>query len=280
MKTRGIVFGLAAIAATAWSCQSTKPVIQPIQNCFGYDDWGYWIKEEPPSVHVCTDGEKPRILQFKGTDGMPVPGGGMIDAPGCLTVPFPPGGVSVDWLEAPRDGGDGGGGKSLVVPPHLPGSFTAAVQDFVPDDTQEYVFGCATLKGSLEEVARTYEIAVMATSLAEAQSIVVPIAYYPTGSPLPPGVSVHYHIEAQLQDGALVIRSSLWDKFDEFRVDINGQPVADVGTGQNVEVTHPGSRWTTIVATLPLSLLSESMLVELHQQGHTDPNELWRVLSF
>lgn len=271
MKTIGIVLGLAAIGATVWSCASEKPVIQPIQQCYGYDHWGYWIQEQPPSVKVCTDGAKPRILQFKGADGEPVPGGGVIEAPGCLEIPYPPGGVTVDWIGDPRDDDDGGMGKDLSTPTQ---------HGYVESGAHEYVFGCATLKSPPEGVARHYEIAALATSLAEAQSLVVPVAYYPTGTSLPNGVTVHYYIEAQVENGALVIRSSLVDKFDEFRVDINGQTVADVGTGQNVEVTHPSNRWTTIVATLPLSLLSESMMVELHQQGHSDPNELWIVLTF
>ena len=271
MKTLGIVLGLAATGALAWSCQSTHPVIEPIQHCFGYEHWGYWIKKEPPSVHVCTDGNQPRIVQFKGADGAPVPGGGVLDAPGCLNLPFPPGGVSIDWLEIPRDENEGEVGEKLLV---------AASHGDVQFGAQEYVFGCAPLKVALNDMGRTYEISALATSLAEAEALVMPVAYFPTGSSLPPNVTVHYHIETQLEDGALVIRSSLADKFDEFKVDVNGQRVADIASGLNVEVTHPGNRWTTIVATLPLDMLSDEMMVELDQQGTSDPNPYWLVLTF
>ena len=272
MKTIGIALGLAAIGAWALSCTTTPPVIEPTTDCYGYGTWGYWNSAEPPSVTVCTDGTKARILQFKGADGQPVPGGGLIAAPGCLNVPYPPGGVTFDWLEKPREEGGEVEIKSLLVPPH--------VQDYVHDSAQEYVFGCAPLKADPIEGARTYEISVLATSLAEAQALVVPVAYFPTGSSLPNGMAVHFHIEAHIENGALVIRSSLADTFDEFRIEINGVTVADIASGLNVEVTHPGGRWTQIVATLPQSLLWESMNLVLHQQGHNDPNEFWKALVF
>ena len=271
MKILGIVLGLAAIAAVVPSCHSTKPVIQPVQDCFGYEKWGYWTYEAPPSVTVCTDGSKPRILQFKGADGVPVPGGGFIQAPGCLNIPYPPGGVSVDWLETPREEGQHVIGEKLL---------TAVSHGDIQAGAGEYVFGCAPLKASSDDIARTYEIAVQATSLAEAEALVMPVAYFPTASSLPPNVTVHFHLETQLENGAVVIRSSLADKFDVFQIDVNGQRVADLASGLNVEVTHPGNRWTMVVATLPLDLLSESMMVELEQKGHSDPNELWKVLTF
>jgi len=280
MKTMGMVLGLAALGAVGTSCHFAEPVIQPIAQCVGYMEFNYWYEVSPPTLTVCTSGEVPGVLQFKGPDGTPVPGGGQIEAPGCLTLPIPPSAATVDWVQAPRDGGDEGG-TNLVAPPQLPGSVAAGVlHGFVEHGAGEYVFGCAPLKGLAAGISRMYEVAAMATSLAEAQSLVSPAIYHGAGSALPPGVTVHYTIEAEQEGQALVIRSSLVDGFDRFEVAIDGQTVADSSTGLNVEVTHPGARWTTVVATLPLSLLSETMDLTLRQQGEHDPSELQMSIDF
>ena len=270
---RGMAVGAAVIGATwfaALGCSVIKPTVQPMTECVAWQGSGYWYKTEPNQFTLCTDGTVPVTIQFKGPDGEPVDGGGTGDAPGCATYPWPPGAATADWIKVPRD--EGGGEELLVAP--MPGSPGAAVlAGALPSGAQEYVFGCTTVKAAATDVARTYEVAAMATSLAEAQALVSPLIYHGAGGNLPLGVEVHYDIEAELVGLAVEIRSSLHGGFDEFRVDVEGQTVANLTSGLNVQVSHPGARWTTIVATIPLSQFSDDTDVTLVQQadGETDP---------
>jgi len=272
--------GAALIGATwlaALGCSVFEPVLQPETDCIAYDVTGYWSKTEPNQFTFCSDGSVPVTIQFKDAEGQPMGGGGTGDAPGCATYPVPPGATYTDWFEAPRDEG---GGELLVVapPPGSPGA--AVVTGALPAGAQEYVFGCTTLKAAATDVARSYEVAAMATSLAEAQALVSPLIYHGAGGSVPLGVAVHYDIEAELVGLAVEIRSSLHGDFDHFKVDVDGQTVANLGSGLNVQVSHPGARWTTIVATIPLSQFSDDSDVTLVQQADGDPNPLVRSLDF
>ena len=269
---------LGAAWLVALGCGIFEPVIQPTTQCAGYAEFGYWYKNEPNQFSLCVDGSVPVTVEFKGADGQPVPGGGGIDAPGWATYPWPADAVSADWYR-PEDE-DRGGEELLTVLPFA-GSMGAAVPaGWLPAGAKEYVFGCSTLKVKPTDVARSYEYGVLASSLAQAQALVSPLIYHGVGGNLPPGVTVHYDIEAELVGLALEIRSSLHGRFDHFHVDINGQPVADLGTGLNVQVTHPGSRWMTVTATIPLSQLSEQMDLTLVQQAEGDPSEFQLTTAF
>ena len=267
------VIGLAALG-----CSTFEPVLYPQSHCAGYGGFGYWFEAEPNHFTLCTDGSVPVTIQFKDAEGHPVDGGGTGSAPGCATYWWPPNAAFADWFEMPRDGD---GGEELLVmapPPGSPGA--AVVTGFLPAGAQEYVFGCTTLKAAATDVARTYEVAAMATSLAEAQALVNPLIYHGAGGNVPEGVEVHFDIEAELVGLAVEIRSSLHGRFDDFRVDVEGQTVADLGSGLNVQVTHPGGRWTTVVATIPLSQLSNDTDVTVSQQANGDPSPLVLSVDF
>lgn len=278
MNARWGVVSILAVAGATWAaaagCATGEVVIQPTTDCVGYGPNGYWHKEEPPVVTVCTDGEVAGLLQFKGPGGRLVSGGGILAAPGCVSFPMPPGAVTYDWIKAepavPPI-------QPLVFAPFLPAGLTETA---FPKDSQDYTFGCAPLKAWSSETARLYEVSVLAKSLAEAQSLVNPVLYHGPGTPVPPGLTVHYYVEARLEGSALEIRSSLRDAFDSFQVDIDGQPVAELDSGLQVQVTKPGARWTTVTATIPLSQLSQTMDLSLRQQGRHDPNELNVQLDF
>lgn len=277
---RGVTVG-AAVAGAAWlvasGCALFEPTIEPHSDCYGYGDAGYWYKTEPNQFTLCTDGSVPVKIEFKDENGELVDGGGTGDAPGCATYAVPPTATNVDWFKVPRDEG---GEELLVVLPMAGSAGSAVAAGMLPAGAQEYVFGCAALKAAAIDVARTYEVAVMATSLAEAQALVSPLIYHGAGGNVPLGVSVHYDIEAELVGLAVEIRSSLHGRFDEFRVDVEGQTVADLGSGLNVQVSHPGSRWTTVVATIPLSQLSNDTSLTLVQQADGDPEPLVISLGF
>lgn len=271
---RGVTVGAAVIGATwlaALGCSMVWPEVkQPTTECVTYAGAGYWYKAEPSQFTYCSDGSVAVTIQFKGEDGDPLGGGGTADAPGCATYSVPPDAKYVDYFRAPRD--EGGSEELLVAP--MPGSPGAAVlAGALPSGAQEYVFGCTTVKAAATDVARTYEVAALAASLAEAQALVSPLIYHGAGGNLPLGVEVHYDIVAELVGLAVEIRSSLHGGFDEFRIDVEGQTVANLASGLNVQVSHPGARWTTIVATIPLSQFSDDTDVTLVQQadGETDP---------
>jgi hypothetical protein len=278
---RGVTVGAAVIGA-AWlaalGCALIEPVpIEPRSECYAYGGAGYWYESEPNTFTLCTDGSVPVTIQFKDEAGQPVDGGGTGDAPGCATYVVPPDAKYTDWVQAPRDDG----GEELLVVLPMPGSAgTAVAAGALPAGAQEYVFGCAALKAKATDVARTYEVAAMATSLAEAQALVSPLIYHGVGGNVPFDVSVHFDIEVELVGLAVEIRSSLHGHFDDFRVDVEGQTVADLGSGLNVQVSHPGSRWTTVVATIPLTQLSDDTDLTLVQQAHGDPDPLVLSLDF
>jgi len=272
-----VLLGVAAMGAcwaAAPGCASGQKVIQPIMHCLGYAGWGYWQKEDPPEVTVCSDGSAEVTLQFKGQDGQPIPGGGTLNAPGCVTLPIPPAAGSFDWVRKPQvEPAE----MRLLAPIVLPVMGPGGAQH---KGGPEYVFGCSPLKSWSTQTARGYELGVQASSLAEAQSLAAPFLYHGAGAILPPEVGVHFDVEADMAGSDLVIRSSLRDEFDHFRIDVDGQPVADLGAGLNVRLVKPGARWVTVVATIPLSLLSDTMDMTLVQRGETDPDELQLMLVF
>jgi hypothetical protein len=273
MTTTRVLCGLAAAVATvigAMGCSSTsEPPPQPETHCYGYKDFGYWHKEEPNQVTVCTDGTKTGKLEFKDANGQPLPGGGLFSGPGCVTIPVPPAQSSIDWTAVGREGEPLP--EQLIASPLTP--FAVPV-GLLPKQGTEYVFGCSTIVAPIDSIGRWYWFEAVATSLSEAQGLVDPLLYHGVGNPLPSQVRVGYLIEAELVGFDLVIRSSLHDRFGHFRVDVEGNPVADLATGLNVQSVAAGSRWTTVTATIPISMLSETMDISIQQQGQNDPHAL------
>lgn len=216
-------------------------------------------------------------LEFRDSEGRAVPGGGRLTAAGPVTLSVPPNAVSADWERSP------------LLPERAPrierpGALElgrARWDSLRARGGAEHEFNSLPLRHSLRGPTRVYSVRARAGCKRAAHEQVAKLLHLGPGSELPGGVRVGVYIEAEPLGGELVIRSSLVDRFDEFRIELDGLPVAELRSGLNVSMLCGGAGWITVTARLPLSALPEQRCtLTLSQKGGNDTEAAQVSLSF
>jgi hypothetical protein len=267
-RRAGVIASLTALATVLGvvGCASMEPAIQ--RYCVAYPPLQTWWEDHPASVTACNDEGVATVLQFKSAGGE-ILTSVESDVSGCLTVPMRSGTKVVDWKTADD--------KGSIPVPLFSGSL---IGQLAPLGASEHVRLCLSVDVDVDQPGFAYAFRTLASSLDQADALVDPILQGGPGMPVPPVVTVGLFVEAELEGGDAVIRSSLPGPFQSFHIEAQGRLLADLATGLNVEASQEPGGWLTLTSVLPLDVVSARETIVLRQRGRHDDRDGEVVLAF